>query len=406
VNRLGDRFASLARYRDVVLAVALCAAGEYELLARITYNHAPVWPGSRPATAVLIPLLTLPLALRRRRPLAASLSVYIVIGVSSLALGASEATTTFLVFIAATFSGAAYAGRPAIVGGAALLAGAIHEFRDPAVHGFGDAVWALGLLTISFLLGGAVHQRQRRIGSLETAAAHAERAHAEQVAAATAAERAAIARELHDIVAHAVSVIVIQSQAGSRALPDADLARGIFGTIEESARAALTDLRRLLRLLGDDEGGGGDPAAPSPSLRHVDELGRSVRAAGLDVEFKVADPLPTLSPVSDLTAYRIIQEALTNTLRHAPGATARVDIARCGDDLVINIRDSGASEGQRSHVGSGRGLIGMRERVALVGGELEIDTASSGFEVRARVPIEGPGAARAPGSPPVSEVRS
>jgi signal transduction histidine kinase len=389
VNRLGDRFASLSRYRDAALAVGLCVAGEYELLANVTYDGAPVWPGSHLATCLCVPLLTLPLAFRRRRPLASCVAVYIVIATMSLAFGASEATTAFLVFIAATFSGAAYAGRPAVVAAAALAAGSIHEVRDPSIHGPGDAVWALGLLAISFLLGGAVHQRQRRIGSLETAAAQAERVHAEQVAAATAAERAAIARELHDIVAHAVSVIVIQSQAGARALPNHDVARHIFGTIEDSARTALADLRRLLRLLGDDHAGG-DPAAPSPSLRHLDELARSVRATGLEVTFEVVDPLPQLSPVADLTAYRVIQEALTNTIRHAPGAAARVKVTTDDSDLLIDVSDSGGGDGSSAASGAGRGLIGMRERLILVGGCLEVGPAdASGFRIHARLPLDG-----------------
>jgi signal transduction histidine kinase len=146
----------------------------------------------------------------------------------------------------------------------------------------------------------------------------------------------------------------------------------------------------LLRLLDDGGEPNADPAAPSPSLRHLDELARSVRSTGLDVEFDVVEPLPGLSPIADLTAYRVIQEALTNTMRHAPGATARVVVTTSGDDLLIHVTDSGRLNRSTTSPGSGRGLIGMHERLTLVGGGLEMSEASAqGFEVRARLPIEG-----------------
>ena len=385
--------ARLAACRDVALALALCGAGEYELAAHATYSGAPVWPGPHAVNAALIPLMTLPLIWRRRRPLLVCLGVYGLLAVSSVVLGGAEATTEFLLFIATTFTGAAYTSQPALIATAALVGGIAHDVRDPQMHGPSDAVWSLGLLAISFLLGRAVHARQHRIGSLEHAAAIAERKHAADVAAATAAERAAIARELHDIVAHAVSVIVIQAQAGSRVLPErADVAAEVLATIESSARTALVELRRLLTLLSDD----GEQATTNPvaSLAQLPDLLDRCRGAGLDVELD-ADRLPALPPAGDLAAYRVIQEALTNTLRHAPGATATVTISVRRESLEIVVTDDGGhgAAGQPAHDGTQRGLIGMRERLAMVGGELlAAGPHGAGYLVRAVVPIDHPGA--------------
>jgi signal transduction histidine kinase len=388
----------VARHRDAALAVGLCAAGQYELFAHVTYDGAAVWPGPRWVNAVLIPLLTLPLAARRRWPTAVCLSLFAGLAVTSAALGGGEAATTFVLFIATTFTAAAHARWPVLTGGAAITAGAVHVLRDPHVHGIGDVVWVLGILAIAWFIGWAVRTRVRRIGTLESQAAEAEMRHAEQVAAATAAERAAIARELHDIVAHAVSVIVIQAQAGVRALPhDVDLATRVFEQIETSGRSALGELRGLLTLLAERPG----PAdvRPVASLAQLDELLDRCRASGLRVELDVEEPLPTLSAVADLAAYRVIQEALTNTLRHAPGATAHVRVRQNAGFLEIRADDDGASAcpvRPRPTEGSGRGLIGMRERLGLAGGRLvHAAPGATGFEVHAVVPVERSGSPRA-----------
>ncbi len=378
------------RYRDVVLALALCAAGEYELFAHATYSGAAVWPGPRAVNAILIPCMTLPLMARRRHPLVVCLTIFGLLAVSSLILGGGEATTEFLLFIATTFTGAAYTTRPIVIAAGALAAGIVHEMRDPQVHGVSDAVWALGLLAISFLLGRAVYARQHRIGSLEYEAAVAERRHADEVAAATTAERAAIARELHDIVAHAVSVIVIQAQAGARALPArADVAADVLATIESSARTALGELRRLLTLLSDDAVDA--TTHPVASLAQLPTLLDGCRRAGLTVTLD-ADSLPRLEPMSDLAAYRVIQEALTNVLRHAPGAAAAVTIRRHPDSIEVVVENSAVATGRAAAStvgGSQRGLIGMRERLTMVGGKLvKAGPSASGYVIEAVVPIE------------------
>ena len=314
--------------------------------------------------------------------------VFVVLAVSGAVLGGGEATTEFVLFIVTAFTAAAYSHRPVVGAFAALGAGTVHEVQDPQVHGFGDAVWALGMLTVAWLLGLAVRARQQRIGALESEAASAERRHAEQVAAATAAERTAIARELHDVVAHAVSVIVIQAQAGARALPrDPDLAARVLEQIESSGRTALTELRGLLTLLAADEVSA--DRRPAASLEQLDELVAGVRAAGLTVDLDIERPLPVLSAIADLAAYRLIQEALTNTLRHAPGSAALVRVRRARGQLEILAQDDGPAVGAApAATGSGRGLIGMAERIALAGGHLlQAEPTVAGFRVHALVPL-------------------
>jgi signal transduction histidine kinase len=375
-------------HRDVLLALALCAGAEFELATGATYAGRPVWPGPRLQVAVLIPMLTLPMAARRRRPLLTCVSVLVAIAVLSAALGGGEATSEFVLFIAVVFSGAAYTDRQILVATAALVAGTVHALRDPSVHGFGDAVWMLGMLAIAFLIGRAVRARQVHIGVLQDEAVQREARHRQQVAAATAAERAAIARKLHDIVAHAVSVVVIQAQAGARALPaNPDVAAGTLATIEDSARTALADLRRLLTVLGDDDASRG--AAPMGSLAQLDELVQTFAGSGVDVTLDMGDALPQLTPAAELAAYRVVQEALTNAARYARGSHVAVTVSIIGGNLELRVVNIGGTPAAGvSDLGAGRGLIGMRARLDLVGGRLvTAEPTDSGYQVHACIPV-------------------
>jgi signal transduction histidine kinase len=381
-------WASAARWRDVALAAVLCALGQLELFGHEQYNGKPVWPGPVWLNAVLIVALTAPFAWRRRRPLTAVLTTCLVLLVSTLTLGGSEAATTFIVLIAAMFSGAAYSRHLVIVAGVA--ASLAHGLNDPASEGLADLTWTYGLVAISAIIGRAVWARQHRIGSLETEAAMVEERHALQIAAATSAERASIARELHDIVSHAVSVIVIQAQVGARALPtDLDVVGDSLESIETSARSAMTELRQLLTVLTPDgEGVPAIPMAPAASMRHVGSLIDQCRAAGLTIDADIDAALAPGSPMADLAAFRLFQEALTNTMRHAPGATALVRVRRRGQLLeLLAVDDGPATSSGPTTSGTGRGLIGMRERITLAGGQLiEAGHDGTGFRVHALIP--------------------
>ena len=230
-----------------------------------------------------------------------------------------------------------------------------------------------------------VHHRRQRELALEERADALEREQEQRARAAVAEERQRIARELHDVVAHAISVIVVQARGGRRML-DAEPAeaRGAFDTIERTGQEALGEMRRLLGLLRESED---EPAlAPQPTLARLEELVQQVRDAGLPVELAIEGEPTELPPGVELSAYRIVQEALTNALKHAGPAHARVTVRYADDNLELEIADDGSGSAGNGD-GGGHGLVGIEERVAMLGGELETGEApSGGYAVRARLP--------------------
>ena len=229
-------------------------------------------------------------------------------------------------------------------------------------------------------MGRALAERTRRAEELQQ---RAERLEREQQTAALA-ERARIARELHDVVAHSVSVMTIQAGA-ARLLLDEDpsRAREPLVAVEETGHQALAEMRRLLGVLrGSDDG---ETLAPQPGMAQLDALVEQVRAAGLPVDVRVEGEVRPLAPGVDVAAYRVVQEALTNVLRHAGAARAQVAIRYGGDALELHVTNTGHAAGNGG--GGGQGLIGMRQRVELYGGELEAGPrAEGGYAVRALLP--------------------
>ncbi len=205
---------------------------------------------------------------------------------------------------------------------------------------------------------------------------------------AVAEERRRIARELHDVVAHSVSVMTVQAGAVRRLLaPEQERERQALEVIEATGREALTEMRRLVGLLREQ--GSMPEFAPQPSMRTVDVLVGTVREAGLPVEIEVEGDPRELAPGVDLSAYRVIQEALTNALRYAGPAHAWVTVRWKDDELELEIANDGSSEPGRA--GGGHGLEGLRERVALVGGTIDSGPRDGGgFVVRAHLPLVGP----------------
>ena len=206
---------------------------------------------------------------------------------------------------------------------------------------------------------------------------------------AIARERARIARELHDVVSHAISVTVLQARGGRAMIGrDEEAVRDALDAIEQTNTAALSDMRRLLAVLRDtDSDAGGGRAAPQPSLANLDRLVEQVRRAGLPINLSITGESGPVPPGVDLSAYRIVQESLTNVMKHSgEGATATVTIAYSADDLRVTVTDDG--RGAATPNGSGHGLAGIRERVAVVGGTVVAEPAAAGgFEVRARLPF-------------------
>jgi signal transduction histidine kinase len=234
----------------------------------------------------------------------------------------------------------------------------------------------------AWLIGDSVRSRRRYLEALEERAERLERQRETEAARAAAEEQARIAREVHDVIAHTISVIVVQAAAARDVLAARPERAGqALENIESAARGALGELRRLLGTVGS-----GAPLAPQPGLDDLDELVGRVRAAGLDVAVSVEGSRRELPPSLDLSAYRVIQEALTNTLKHAHATRADVALRYQVDTLDVEIRDDGRANGAGD--GEGRGLIGMRERVTTFGGTLAAGPdPAGGFVVLAHFPL-------------------
>jgi signal transduction histidine kinase len=263
--------------------------------------------------------------------------------------------------------------------GSALLAAVLYSGSGSTEHHLKNTVPFIVISTVVMLIvRREIRARDRR---LDVAERERELAGREAVVE----ERARIARELHDVIAHNVSMMVVQAGAERRALGEGSPStREVLGTIEEIGRSALTEMRRLVGMLRSD---GVDPLSPQPGLDDLATLVGQVREAGLPVELHV-DGEPRPLPVGiELSAYRIVQEALTNSLKHAGEARADVYVRYGSDSLEIEVRDDGARAPARAATG-GHGLVGMRERVALYGGRLDAGARpDGGFSVRALLPV-------------------
>ena len=336
--------------------------------------------GPRPVISLLYAVTSLSLIWCRRAPLAVLAFIVTADSAVYLVFGAPEGLGSFLPVLFA-FSAVGRYSEPGNVVFAAPLtfAGiAIHELTDP-VFSFGgsDAVF-YAVLATGWPLGYAF--RRRAMETQELVEAHVQTARA-----AVTAERARIARELHDVVGHGLSVIVLQLVAALSLLGDAEqspLGARLLSA-ERSARDALAEMRRLLDLIDD---GTSASLAPQPGLAQLDHLVKDTRAAGAEIELAIRG-VPTDLPAGvDLAAFRILQESLTNVLKHARPPKAAVSVDYSTDAVIVEVIDQGSSDAEANS--SGRGLAGMRERVALYGGDLDLGARrEGGFLVRARLPL-------------------
>jgi signal transduction histidine kinase len=334
--------------------------------------------------AAAVPLAVcevLPLLWRRRRPVAVVavvtgvVLVSIALGVWVIPLSLGVALYT-LMAVRSDRSGR-------LVGAASILAVAIAVLSAGGFE-FGAAAARVVVLIAAALLGDSIGSRRAYIHEIEEKAERLEREQESEARRAAAEEQARIARELHDVVAHALSVIVIQAGAADDAFDrDPDAARESIRAVDDSARSALADLRRVLGILHHDE----PEYEPQAGLERLDRLVESVRATGLAVSLDVAGAQRPLPSSVAMSAYRIVQEALTNSLKHAQAEHVHIRI-RYGNALEVDVRDDGrgATNGAAA---SGRGLIGMRERVTLLGGTLATGPdPAGGYRVKAEIPIE------------------
>ncbi|MDA0170367.1 histidine kinase [Solirubrobacter taibaiensis] len=363
---------SRAQQIDLAIALPILALGILEALAR---DNTGRWLAAALVTGGAV-------ALRRRSPLLALLAIVLGQVMAHDATYDTDPLSPFLAELLLLFT-VAYQLRlqPAALGLAIGLAYVWLDFASGRDVGFAQAVAQCGFYVLAWALGRLLHGHESRRVAAERDAAVAE----EHARTAVADERARIARELHDAVAHSVSVMVLQAGGVRRLLkddPTREREREALAGVEETGRQAVMELHRMLGILRKRDDGA--ELAPSPSLARVGALVEQVREAGLDASLKIEGEPAPLAPGLDMSAYRIVQEALTNAMRYAPGARVAVSV-RYGRDLQLEVRDDGP--GHAPSKGTGQGIVGMRERAALFGGELEAGPLpSGGFRVHARLP--------------------
>lgn len=368
---------------DVALAAALAVLGQVE-----------VWTKSAvTGRVVVVPLYLLfagAIAFRRRRPLAAAVTTFAGVNLSLIAgVPRRETLVGLAALMIVAYSVAVYNEvRPARIGLAVGLvltwAGVVLTPGSKTIDNY---------LMITLILGGAwglgrmLRRRLMEAVALERRALQAEREREDAARAAVTEERGRIARELHDIVAHGLSLMIVQAAAAEQVLRREPEAAGPpLAAIQSTGREALADMQRLLGILRVDEA----DRTPQPSLARVDRLVAQLSDAGLPVELRVEGDVRALPAGLDVCGYRVVQEALTNSLKHGQPSTASVVVRYGADDLELEVLDNGARGNTTSGLpGAGRGLVGMRERVALYGGLLEAGRRpEGGYAVRARLPLQ------------------
>ena len=359
---------------DWVVAVALAVVGELEVWlgsGSVTHHH-------RIAIGISMAVMAATVAVRRLYPAAAGIVVALLANVVALAWGPPSMVSYGVAWMCSVYALTAWARPRLFLAGMAAVAAptvvAAALRRGPN----GEVEFTVVTLVVMLLVRRVLGDRERR-------AQIAERERDVAAREAVVEERARIARELHDAIAHNVSMMVVQAGAERRVLDGSSgSTREVLTTIEQIGRGALTEMRRLVGMLRSDAD---EPLAPQPGLGDVPTLVTQVREAGLPVELRIDGERRDLPVGVELSAYRIVQEALTNALKHAGDASARVSIRYGADALELEIVDDGAGGAARLE-GGGHGLVGMRERVALFGGRFDASRSpAGGFVVRAKLPI-------------------
>jgi signal transduction histidine kinase len=328
-----------------------------------------------------------PLLLRHRFPFGAPVAVFGAVAAISF-VESNFAPASFAVFLA-LLAGSFLIGmapdlRQALAGIPIMIAAVAITIRNHPTDGFEDFFFVTVLLGCAWVAGFALRSKLADVQERQRLAE-------EEAKLAVSEERNRITRELHDVLAHSVSVMTVQASAVRRRLtPEQEREREALLTVEETGRQALAEMRRLVGIMRTEE----DSVAltPQPGLGTLPALVEQVRQSGLPVELRVEGEPVKLPAGVDLSAYRIVQEALTNTLKHAGPARAWVAVRYAGDDVEIEVENDGRSDGDGDGDGAvaGHGLVGMRERVALCGGELHSGPRpGGGYRISARLPVAG-----------------
>jgi signal transduction histidine kinase len=381
--------ARVARWGDWILVAVLLGAAQFEIWVQPLFDNGI--PGPRGARAALFVAITVPLAWRRRAPI--RVLCFVVGGVLvGAALGESSDQGPLEAFVAALvafYSVGAYCERrrALLAGGIAggTLIGAQLAAGLLGQDGSADVGGAIAL-AIAWLVGRVMGRGRLEASVLRDRARRLEREREEKARLAVAEERMRIARELHDSIAHSVSVMVVQAAAAEQVLPHSpERATDALVAIQDIGRQAVVELRRMLGILRAR--GEGASLVPEPGVAALEALVAQVREVGLPVELTVEGEPQPLSSGVDRSAYRIVQEALTNTLKHAGPATAEVTLTYADQALEIDVRDDGM--GAPDGLAGGFGLAGMRERATLYGGALESGPRPGrGYALHASLPLD------------------
>jgi len=370
---------------DAVILAVLGIGVTGAVLGRGHVNgpEGPLWFDELAMLAIVLPLLA-----RRRFPFGAPAAV----GVAAAATSFVDKTVvpfdgvTFIVGCAALFLVASLPDRSQAIAGFAVAEGvlAVVVHNDPR-PGVGNFVVGTIIFTVVWAVAFGVGRKSVEADQAKERAVRAEREREERASAAVAEERARIARELHDVVGHSVSVMTVQASGVRRLLrPDQDREREALLVVERTGREALAEMRRMVGVLRRPEEA---PAlAPQPSLDHLNRLVEQAREAGLPVELRVEGEAGQLPAGVDLTAYRLVQEGLTNVVKHAQATRAEVFVDYGDSYLEVTVSDNGKGVGNGD--GGGHGLVGMRERVSVYGGELDAGPQpGGGYRLRAKLPL-------------------
>jgi signal transduction histidine kinase len=366
--------------------IDILVAGLFLLAAELEAALEPV-SVSRWLDGLIVLGFTVPLAWRRVAPLTVvAIASVTVVAYGQVETAGNHETLIFALALANFTAGYELPRRRAVWAPVIVLAAAV--FAVLALRQDGGDLAVVAVLYIGpWAFGQLLRSRGHRVDELEAHAERLVREREQREAEAVEAERARIARELHDVISHSISVIAVQSQAIRRRLsPEQAREAYDLAQVETTARQAMAEMRRLLGVLRSD--GERAPLAPHPGLAQLPRLADQVRAAGLAVDLRMNGDVPPLPPGVDLVAYRIVQEALTNALKHAHAREVIVDVGYRDRVLALSVSDDG--DGAAAHMNGGHGLVGMRERVALYGGTLQLDSGSgeSGFRVHATLPVQ------------------
>jgi signal transduction histidine kinase len=368
---------------DRIVAAGLIVVGQVELWA------SDALPGPKAVACPVMLVMTATVAFRRRWPLGAGSAALLANAVLGTVAGYGTSLANGVAWMCALYAIAVWTDpRRFLAGIGVLVASNVVPYLAHGATGIKDvAVFSWVPILAMVLVRGAVRGRELRADALAARAELLEREHELRANEAVAEERARIARELHDLVAHNVSVMVVQAGAERHALgPEQDSTRDTLASIEQAGRQALVEARRLLGMLRSKDAG--EELEPQPSVDHIDVLVEQIERAGLPVTLDVEGERTPLPAGVDLCAYRIVQEGLTNALKHAGPAHAEVVLRYAPRALDVEVRDDGRGLAQRNGDGAGHGLIGMRERVGLYGGSLKTGPRpGGGFEIHARLPL-------------------